>query len=44
VNAIALGLLLLALGAGVRLLAMRRKRQRLDAAQPAAELILEDVR
>jgi copper transport protein len=44
VNAIALGLLLLALGTGVRLLAVRRKRQRFDAAPPAAERILEDVR
>jgi copper transport protein len=46
VNAIALGILLLALGAGVRLLAVRRKRQRFDAARPPAaeEMILEDVR
>jgi len=45
VNVIALAILLLALGAGVRLLAVRRKRQRFDAAPPAAtERILEDVR
>jgi copper transport protein len=45
VNAIALGLLLLALGAGARLLAVRHKRQQFDEAPPAAEeRILEDVR
>jgi protein-S-isoprenylcysteine O-methyltransferase Ste14 len=45
VNAIALGVLLLALGIVVRLLAVRRRRQRFDAARPpAAERILEDVR
>jgi copper transport protein len=45
VNVIALAILLLALGAGVRLLTVRRKRQRFDAAPPAAaDRILEDVR
>src|SRR4029453_3062656 len=45
VNAIALGLLLLALGAGARLLAVRHKRQQFDEVPPAAEeRILEDVR
>jgi copper transport protein len=46
VNAIALGVLLLALSAGVSFLVRRRRRrQQLDTAPPApAEMILEDVR